>query len=179
MYYFIHQLKNRILTVVWLKVSCRVRERSSQKPQALNKQTNRSQSTVWNIILRVLGLGSHSYFQYSTGYWHCSWLPTRTKWQDLLLTKQHTLDIGHGGMELELSQKPSPCHVAFMVLGSAMWAPGGEKSSTVLPGCGQVPRYVAPTHLWSKSGMTILWVTSCFLVEFEACSTEKYSCLVL
>lgn len=47
-----------------------------------------------------------------------------------MLKIPHTMILGHEEMELVLTKKLPPCRLAFMALGGADEAAGGEKSST-------------------------------------------------
>lgn len=62
-----------------------------------------------------------------TGYWHCSWLPSRNDGETLLLQTSHTCVTERGEYKLVLTLHLHSYLLAFMVLEGAMYATKGEK----------------------------------------------------
>lgn len=60
---------------------------------------------------------------------------------------------------------------AFIEPGGATQATGGETSSMVLQWWSLRVAIQAKCAHWHNSTMTVVWVTSCFTIGFEACST--------
>lgn len=84
---------------------------------------------MWDTASQMVEPGCHETSQNITNYAHCSLLPIRRRWQSPMMETAHMLVLGHEEMQLVLTGKFPPCWVAFMALGGAAQAAGGEKSS--------------------------------------------------